>query len=110
MLLAQTGASPPILEGLPGPGMKPPADPELHGGGAAPLEQLIQREAQQLQPEEGFTAGHHGQHHGQHEDGQGEGTAQAQQPAPVGQLCSPVICSKRPAMLHFDFQPFFYCS
>lgn len=58
--------------------MEAPADPELHGGGAGPLQQLIQGEAKQLQAEEGFTAWHHGKHHGQHEDRQGENAAKAQ--------------------------------
>lgn len=83
---------PAIPEGFPGTGMEAPAHPELDGGGQSPLEQLIQGEAQQVGLEEGLTAGHHGQHHGQQEDRQGEGTAVPQQPPPVLQLCSAVIC------------------
>ena len=73
--------------------MEAPANPELHRGGQSPLEQLIQWEAQQVGFEEGVTPRHHGQHHRQHENRESEGAAVAQQPPPVLQLCSAIICS-----------------
>ena len=88
---------PAIFEGFPGTRMKSPANPELYRGGKDPFQQFIQGEAQQVGLEEGFTAGHHGQNHCKHEDRQGEGTAVAQQAAPVLQLSSAVICPERSA-------------
>ena len=78
--------------------MEAPANPELHRGGQSPLQQLIQWEAQQVGLEEGFAPRHHGQHHCQREDRESEGTAVTQQPLPILQLCSAVICSKRSAV------------
>ncbi len=107
----QTSKHPPaILQCFPGTRVEAPANPELYWSGKDPLQELIQRETQQVGFEEGFTAWHHGQHHGQHEDRQGECTAVPQQPPPVLQLCSAIIRSKCSAgnRTHLRYKRF-YC-
>ena len=69
------GHPPPVPQRLPGTLVKAPADAELHRRHQGPLDDLVQREAQYLDHEEGLHDGHHGEHHAQQKHRQREAGA-----------------------------------
>jgi len=88
--------TPAAPDGLVGSDVEPRADDELDGGGEAPLDQLVQGEAQHQGGHHARDPRQHGEHHGGEEHRDGEGGGAFQQAQPVRQLRLPVLSSLRP--------------